>query len=170
MLTVCPAECTLGASSPADGCVSIIRPQVSLGWPDASQDLAEPEALLLVGTLICFSAEAGNNAKALETMLSIYPFCFHAVVHFSGTQIFVFLRAPVGPVDHHAIDFFTQAETKRYRQFRLRKIARAPPDHPRLRVPLVVNADRRADRIAIRLRTLQAKSNAPRMPLWIVPV
>ena len=74
----------------AAGCVSNIRPQFSLGCPEASQDLAEPEALLLVGTLICFSAEAGNNAKALETMLSIYPFCFHAVVHFSGTQIFVF--------------------------------------------------------------------------------
>src|SRR6266403_4215344 len=156
------------ASSPP-GC-AVCGYQFSLGCPRASQDLAEPEAMLLVGTVIFSSAEAGNNAKALEVRLGIYPLCFQAVVCFSGTQIFVLLGAPAGPIDHHPIDFFTQAEAKCYRQFRLRKIARAPPDHPRLRVPLVVNADRRADRIAIRLHTLQAKSNAPRMPLLVVPV
>jgi hypothetical protein len=38
-----------------------------LGCPEASQELAVLEAMLLVGIFICVGAEAGNTAKALET-------------------------------------------------------------------------------------------------------
>jgi len=46
-----PPGCAVAAIKTAAGCVSNIRPQFSLGCPEASQDLAEPEAMLLVAQL-----------------------------------------------------------------------------------------------------------------------
>ena len=99
----------------AAGCLGNIRPQFSLGCLEVSHDLAEPEAMLLVGIVIDFSADAGNTVKALEAGLCLYPLCFYAVVGFSGAQIFVLFRAAAGPVNHHTIDFVAQAQAKRYR-------------------------------------------------------
>src|SRR5947207_4702581 len=98
--------------------------------------------------------------KALEALSRLYPFSFYAVVRFSGPQVLVFFRSPAGPINHHAIDFFTRAKAKCYRQFRLGKITGAPADHPRLRLPRVPYAHHRPDRIAIRLRARKVKSNA----------
>jgi len=44
-------DARFAAVKTAAGCVSNIRPQFSLGCPEASQDLAEPEAMLLVAQL-----------------------------------------------------------------------------------------------------------------------
>ena len=127
---------------------------IQLGCPEASQKLAGLEAIQLVRTLIFIRVEAGNNGKALEVRLCIYPLCFYTVIHLSSSQISIFLGAAAGPVDHYTIDFFPRAETESHRQFRLRKIAGAAADDPRLRLPVEENADGRADRIAIRFCAL----------------
>jgi len=51
----------------AAGCLRNIRPQFSLGCPEASQGLAELEAMVLVAIRIRSTLEAGNTVKALET-------------------------------------------------------------------------------------------------------
>ena len=119
---------------------------------------------------IRIAAKGGNTVKALEARLCIYPLCFQAVVRFCGTQIFVFFRAPAGPVNHHTVDFIAPAEAKSYWQFRLRKIAGARSDHPRLHQSFVENANRCTDRVPIRLRALQSKPNAPKTRCLIVAV
>ena len=61
-----------------------IRPQFSLGCPEASQCVAKPEAMYPVSAFIWPGVEAGNNTKTLEARLGIYPLCFYAVVRLSG--------------------------------------------------------------------------------------
>ena len=123
-----------------------------------------------MGTLIGICPEAGNTIKGLESWICIYPLCFYTVIHLSSSQIFIFLGAAAGPVDHYTIDFFPRAETESHRQFRLRKIAGAAADDPRLSLPVEENADGRADRIAIRFCALQIKSNAAGVRLLVVAV
>jgi hypothetical protein len=50
----------------AAGCLSNIRPRFSLGCPEASQDLAEPEAMVLVGIFIFVGGKDRNTAKTLQ--------------------------------------------------------------------------------------------------------
>src|SRR5260221_5534332 len=106
----------------------------------------------LFRSLIRNARKAGNNVKALEAGLGIYPLCLQAIVRFPSAKIFVLLGATAGPINDHAIDFIARTEAKGYRQFRLGKIARASSHDSRLHLPLVENADRCANRIAIRFR------------------
>jgi len=59
---------------------------MQFGVPRSEPGSGGAGAMLLVGTVICSSAEAGNNAKALEVRLCIYPLCFYAVVGFSARR------------------------------------------------------------------------------------
>ena len=79
--------------------------------------MAKPEAITLVGLVIRTRREVGNNVKALEAGLSIYPLCFQAVVGSSGAQIFVLFGAAAGPINDQSIDFIARAEAKCYGQF-----------------------------------------------------
>jgi len=54
----------------ATGCLRSIRSRFSLGCPEASQGLAELEAMLLMGIFIFFRRIARNTVKALEAAKS----------------------------------------------------------------------------------------------------
>src|SRR5205807_5845634 len=66
--------------------------------------------------------------------------------------------------------FFPASRDRKSPEFRLRKIAGAAADDPRLSLPVEENADGRADRIAIRFCALQIKSNAAGVRLLVVEV
>jgi len=56
----------MGRYKKATGCLRNIRPRFSLGCPEASQGLAELEAMVQVGIDINFGTKYGNSAKPLE--------------------------------------------------------------------------------------------------------
>src|SRR2546422_7079609 len=55
------------ATKKAAGCLRNIQPRFSLGCPEASQELAELEATVLVAIFIFLRSESDNTAKTLET-------------------------------------------------------------------------------------------------------
>jgi len=69
---------------------------IQLGCPEASQDLAEPEAMLLVGTVIFLARRLAIMQKALEVRLGIYPLCFQAVVCFPARRSLYSSERPLG--------------------------------------------------------------------------
>src|SRR5260221_6602362 len=66
----------------------------------------------LFRSLIRNARKAGNNVKALEAGLGIYPLCLQAIVRFPSAKIFVLLGATAGPINDHAIDFIDRKSTR----------------------------------------------------------
>src|SRR5690348_4064368 len=95
-------------------------------------------------------------------------FGFGADVRVTGAKALVFLGPAAGPFDDGAIYLVVLAEAKRQRQFRLRQVARSGLHHLRLLGVVVKDADRGANRVAIRFRADQAEANAVITRLQIV--
>src|SRR6266849_5246256 len=154
----------------AAGCLSNIRPQFSLGCLEASRAKLDGRRSYYCGHYICCEIRADNTVKALEAQLHLYPFCFQAFIGTSGTKLLKFFRTAAGPVNHYAIDLVAGAESKCDWQLRLGEIAGTTPNHSRLRLPLIENANGSADGVAIGLQPSQVKSNALIARHLIVPV
>src|SRR6266851_2210404 len=143
---------------------------IQFGVPRSKPSNARWEAELLLRSFIWFEIRAGNTVKALEARLHLYPFCFQAFIGTSTTKLFKFFGTAAGPVNHHAINLVARAESKCNRQLRLGKIAGTTPNHSRLHLPLIENANGSADGVAIGLQPSQVKSNAAMALCLIVPV
>src|SRR5271166_6423377 len=82
---------------------------------------------------------------------------FRAVI-LAGAQVPELLHLAAGPFDHHAVYFVASPEPERHGELGLRHVARPRLHHARLRRVRRRDPNDRADAIAVRLGSLEAKA------------
>src|SRR5208283_1854919 len=104
---------------------------------------------LQVRNFIRRTETADYSAKQLEAVKFHKTFLFSYLKEFFGRQILVLLAIPAGPADHHSIDVIVFSQTKCYREFGLRKIARTAAHQAGGYLSIVIDLDVGADGVAI---------------------